>query len=82
MNVGRDRPSRALRVLWPAFVTAGVLEALVFVVVDPDSLHWFGGAPVAWSPESVYSVTFLVFWGVTAVGGAITALLTTPDQDA
>ena len=31
---------RALNILWPAFVMAGVLETLVFVVVDPLELHW------------------------------------------
>ena len=66
---------RALLILWPAFLIAGVQEALVFVVVDPQSLHWFGLAPVTWSVHAIYSVTFLIFWGTTSTAGALTLLL-------
>ncbi|HJV60741.1 MAG TPA: hypothetical protein VJ743_07325 [Albitalea sp.] len=65
-------------ILWPAFVMAGVLEMLVFVVVDPTSLHWFGGEPLQWSRSAVYSVTFFIFWIVIATSGAITQLLEAP----
>jgi hypothetical protein len=71
--------TRALLILWPAFVMAGVLEMLVFAVLDPEGMHWFGGDPVDWSRSAVYSVTFLIFWGVIATSAAITQLLeTTP----
>lgn len=74
---GAPRPlrERLLLILWPAFVMAGVLEALVFVVVDPGTLNWFGAEPLNWSASAVYSVTFLIFWGVIATSGAITQLL-------
>lgn len=68
---------RALTILWPAFLMAGVLEMLVFVVVDPADLHWFGGEALNWSAQAVYTVTFLIFWGVIAVAGALMALLDT-----
>ena len=64
-----------LTILWPAFLMAGVLEMLVFVVVDPGDLHWFGGEALNWSAQAVYTVTFLIFWGVIATSGALTALL-------
>ena len=78
--MGAPRPfrERALLILWPAFVMAGVLEALVFVVVDPLTLHWFGAEPLQWSASAVYSVTFLIFWCVIATSGAITHLLEGP----
>ncbi len=66
---------RALTILWPSFLMAGVLEMLVFVVVDPADLHWFGGEALNWSNQAVYTVTFLIFWGVISVAGALTALL-------
>jgi hypothetical protein len=66
---------RALVVLWPAFLMAGVLEMLVFVVVDPSELRWFGAAPVELSRQAVYTVTFLIFWAVISVAGALTMLL-------
>lgn len=72
--------TRAMRILWPAFLAAGFLELAVFAVVDPADLHWFGGGPrLGWSASAVYSVTFLLFWGAVATAGALTALL---DADA
>ena len=67
--------SRSLLILWPAFLVAGVLEVLVFAVVDPRDLHWFGGPAIDWPPVAIYSVTFLMFWGAIATAGALTALL-------
>ena len=57
------RAERVLSVLWPAFVMAGVLETVVFAMVDPETLTWFGGEPLAWSRQAVYTVSFFVFWG-------------------
>jgi hypothetical protein len=74
---------RILLVLWPAFVMAGVLEALVFVVVDPESLTWFGGPPVELSRQAVYTVTFFIFWAVISAAGGVSALLASrpgPDE--
>jgi hypothetical protein len=39
---GPDWKTRALTVLWPAFMMAGVLEMLVFALVDPQQLHGWG----------------------------------------
>jgi hypothetical protein len=82
MNI--DKPSFATRmlwVLWPSFLMAGVLEMLVFSLVDPGSLQWFGGAPVEWSSSAVYTVAFFLFWIIISTAGALTQLLAnTPDQ--
>lgn len=61
-------------IAWPAFLLAAVLEMLVFAMVDPGDLHWFG-QPLAWSRQAVYTVAFFVFWGVTLASSALTALL-------
>lgn len=66
---------RALIILWPAFLMAGVLEALLFVVVDPDDFRWFGGPTLDWPVMAVYSITFLIFWAVISTAGALTHLL-------
>jgi hypothetical protein len=66
---------RALTVLWPAFLMAGVLEMLVFAVIDPTDLHGPGGGPLGFSREAVYTVSFLVFWAVIAASGALSAWL-------
>lgn len=66
---------RLLAIAWPAFLAAGVLEALVFAVVDPHELQWFGGAAVDWSMQSIYSVSFLIFWAAISTSAAMTTLL-------
>lgn len=65
----------AMAVGWPAFLMAGVLEMLVFSLVDPGTLHWFGGDPVTLSATAVYSLAFFVFWIVIMAAGAISHLL-------
>ncbi|MGY4829046.1 hypothetical protein ACVNIS_10750 [Sphaerotilaceae bacterium SBD11-9] len=67
--------ARALQILWPAFLMAGVMEMLIFVVVDPSELQWFGGAYIEWSRQAIYTVTFALCWVVTATSSALTALL-------
>ena len=71
----------AMTILWPAFLMAGVLEALVFAVVDPSELHWFGGPSIDWPTQAVYSVSFLIFWGAVATAGALSALLARESDD-
>jgi hypothetical protein len=71
---------RALNILWPAFVMAGVLEILVFAQVDPGELHGFGHALAAWSAQTIYSLAFLVFWAVIALASAVTLWLAVPDE--
>ena len=66
---------RTLQILWPAFVAAGVLEMLVFAVVDPAELRWVGGAPIGGSAQAVYTVTFLMFWAAIATAGGVSAML-------
>lgn len=68
-------PTRTLQILWPAFLMAGVMEMLVFAVVDPGELHWFGGPQIDWPLQAVYTVSFLIFWFVIATAGALTVLL-------
>ena len=70
---------RLMWVGWPAFLVACLLEMLVFAVVDPESLHWFGH-PLALSNQGVYSLAFFLFWIVSALAGSLTLLLAQPVQ--
>ena len=72
---GSSFKRRAMAILWPSFMMAGVLETLVFALVDPGSLHWFGGEQVELSASAVYTLAFFVFWGVITTAGALTWLL-------
>lgn len=65
---------RIMWIAWPAFLVAGLLEVLVFAVVDPSDLHWFG-QPVTLSRQGVYTLAFFVFWGITMLSSALTTLL-------
>jgi len=67
--------ARAFGFLWPSFLAAGVLEMVIFAMVDPGALHWFGGEPITWSPIAVYTVAFFVFWAIIAGAAGMTQLL-------
>ena len=65
---------RLMWIAWPAFLLAGVIEMLVFAMVDPQNLHWFG-KPLTLSREAVYTVAFFVFWVLTMTSSALTTVL-------
>ncbi|MFZ2648807.1 MAG: hypothetical protein WA210_01755 [Burkholderiaceae bacterium] len=69
---------RALTVLWPAFLMAGVTEMLVFALVDPHDLRWFGAEAIALSRQAIYTLTFLVFWVLFSAASAVTLWLAAP----
>ena len=71
---------RLMVIAWPAFLVAAVLEMVVFALVDPGDLHWFG-APLALSREAVYTLAFFVFWGLTMASSALTTLLALPPSE-
>ena len=60
--------------IWPAFLMAGLMEVLVFAMVDPQDLHWFG-QPVALSAQAVYTLAFFAFWAITMLASAMTVFL-------
>jgi hypothetical protein len=73
-----DRPGlarAAMFILWPSFFMAGVTVALVFAVVDPSDLSWFGAAPMALPREAIYTLSFLIFWLLTSLASAMTLYL-------
>ena len=71
---------RIMWIVWPSFLMAGVLEILVFAMVDPQDLHWFGQA-VQLSRQGIYTVAFFAFWLVTLLSSALTALLAMPSLE-
>jgi hypothetical protein len=65
---------RTMWIAWPAFLLACLLEFLVFALVDPQDLHWFG-QPIDISRQAVYTLAFFAFWGVSMVASGLTTLL-------
>lgn len=63
-----------MRMAWPAFIAACVLELVVFALVDPIDLAWTG-EPLGLSRLAVYSAGFFMFWTVSALGCALSVLL-------
>jgi len=72
---------RAMVVLWPAFLMAGVLEMLVFALVDPGTLRWFGESAVDLTPSAIYTLAFFVFWAVITLAGLLMLLLERSAED-
>ena len=65
---------RVMWVVWPAFLVAGVAEALFFTVFDPIDLHFFG-APLDISREAIYTLGFFGFWALGIASSALTVFL-------
>lgn len=65
---------RWMWIAWPAFLIAGLLEMLVFALVDPSELHW-QGKPLELSRQAIYTVSFFVFWALAMASSALTTLL-------
>jgi hypothetical protein len=65
---------RLMWIAWPSFLMAGVIEMLVFAMVDPQDLTWFGHS-LALSRQGIYTLSFFAFWLATAFSSAMTALL-------
>lgn len=68
---------RFMWIAWPSFLMAGVIEMLVFAMVDPQDLSWFGHT-LDMSRQGVYTLSFFVFWFVISISSALTALLASP----
>jgi hypothetical protein len=65
---------RWMWIAWPAFLVAGLLEMLVFALVDPQDLHWFG-QDLDLSRQAIYTLAFFVFWALAMVSSGLTLLL-------
>lgn len=71
---------KLLRIAWPAFLAASLLQVVVFAMVDPLELQWFG-RELAWSRQAVYAAGFFVFWCAAMLSSTLTALLGRPGED-
>lgn len=71
---------KLMRIGWPSFLAACVLQLVVFALVDPLELQW-AGRELAWSRQAVYAGGFFLFWGATLLSSALTALLGIPRSE-
>ena len=66
-------------IIWPAFLAACLLEALVFSMVDPGEVHWMGHALQA-SRQAVYTAAFFCFWLIAMACSSLVLWLHKPAQ--
>lgn len=64
-----------LLIVWPSFMTAGLLAMLVFSAAHPDDMKGFGGVLAEMSVIGVYTLAFFSFWLICAIGSALTLML-------
>lgn len=74
--VGSAAPLKSQRIrfwvliVWPAFLAACLLEALVFAMVDPGELHWPGYLFQA-TRQGIYTMAFFAFWFISMACSAL-----------
>ena len=60
----------AALIMWPAFLAACLLEALVYAVVDPAEIHLPGRFAEPGRP-GIYTAAFFVFWLIGMASSAL-----------
>ena len=64
---------KAMVVLWPAFIVAGVGTAMLFSALDPVDLRFVGPLELERLPG--YTIGFFFLWGLAAASSAFTSFL-------
>ena len=62
---------RLIYILWPAFIVAGIAEAVFFTLFDPMDLRLFD-REIVLSRTAVYSIGFFAFWAFAGASSALT----------
>jgi len=61
-------------IVWPSFLMAGVMEMVVFAMVDPQDLHFFNQAKDV-SRQGIYTLSFFIFWIICAASSSLSLFL-------
>ena len=70
---------RWVLIIWPAFLAACLLQALVFSLIDPAEVHWPGNF-LQPTRQGVYTVAFFSFWLISMACSSLVLWLAKPDQ--
>ena len=65
---------RLMWILWPSFLMATAGVGVLFSVVDPHDLHFFG-EPVEVSRMAAYSLGFFALWALGSASSWLTCML-------
>lgn len=69
--------NKVLGIAWPAFLSACLLELLLFGLFDPEEMLRYG-QPAGLSRLTLQTVAFFAFWLACAISSALTVLLMGP----
>lgn len=61
-------------ILWPSFLVAGMAEGLLFTVISPEDITFFGHHLEA-SDQAIYTVGFFILWGLCALSSALSIFI-------
>lgn len=61
-------------IMWPSFLVAAMAEGLLFSIVNPSELIFFGHYPNI-SDEGIYTIGFFVIWFFCSLSSALTAYI-------
>ena len=70
-----------IAVLWPAFVSACLLEMVVFAAFDPHDVSLLGWQIDAAQRDAVYSLAFFAFWAIATATGMVTWSLSRSSEE-
>jgi hypothetical protein len=83
MNPTYSKPASSTSPLalaaWTSFLSAAILEGLVFALVDPGEIHWIG-QQIMPSRQGVYTVAFFFFWTQGMICSCLTLWLIRPTK--
>lgn len=78
-HIPSSRAKIAMAVLWPAFLAAAALNALVFSLIDPADLI-IHGVPAEVEQLTAYAMGFATFFGFTTLSSFMTWSLVRPPK--
>ncbi len=67
-------------ILWPSFLMAGVMEMVVFTMVDPQDLHLFNQS-IDLPRQGIYTLSFFIFWIICAASSCLSLFLSVDPKD-
>ena len=67
-------------ILWPSLLMAGVMEMVVFTMVDPQDLHLFNQS-IDLPRQGIYTLSFFIFWIICAASSCLSLFLSVDPKD-
>ena len=80
LRADNERVSQWALVAWVGFLSASLLEGLVFSMLDPGEVNWSGHVPQP-TRQGIYTIAFLCFWFISSASAGVALWLSkSPDE--